>query len=138
MALSPKYLARENRVDEKPEQLTALGESLGPNTALITDPELQQLSDYESVPRLSLPSERIGFVHPDKVKVRADCHDTGMNVSFHIDGNNEDKVVSVVIVMSNDRVLPHDVTTKDDLFFHVTCNYSTPVVDQIRQGIVVG
>ncbi|KAL6740612.1 hypothetical protein Aduo_013954 [Ancylostoma duodenale] len=189
MALSPKYLARENCVDEKPEQLTALGESLGPNTsvddlkhvALITDPELQQLSDYESVPRLSLPSERIGFVHPDKVKVRADCHDTGMNVSFHIDGNNErytgavyaaerfeqcriflrasnnfaifiprpqhnpwcnaleiDKVVSVVIVMSNDRVLPHDVTTKDDLFFHVTCNYSTPVVDQIRQGIVVG
>ncbi|RCN52400.1 hypothetical protein ANCCAN_01443 [Ancylostoma caninum] len=146
MALSPKYLARENRVDEKPEQLTALGESLGPNTsvddlrhvAVITDPELQQLSDYESVPRLSLPSERIGFVHPDKVKVRAECHDTGMNVSFHIDGNNEDKVVSVVIVMSNDRVLPHDVTTKDDLFFHVTCNYSTPVVDQIRQGIVVG
>lgn len=50
----------------------------------------------------------------------------------------QDKVVSVVIVMSNDRVLPHDVTTKDDLFFHVTCNYSTPVVDKIRQGIVVG
>ncbi|EYC35868.1 hypothetical protein Y032_0967g3240 [Ancylostoma ceylanicum] len=188
-ALSPKYLARENRVDEKPESLTAFGESLGPNTsvddlkhtALITDPELQQLSDYESVPRLSLPSERIGFVHPDKVKVRADCHDTGMNVSFHIDGKSErytgavyaaerfeqcriflrssnnfaifiprpqhnpwcnaleiDKVVSVVIVMSNDRVLPHDVTTKDDLFFHVTCNYSVPVVDKIRQGIVVG
>lgn len=58
-------------------------------SALITDPELQQLSDYESVPRLSLPSERIGFVHPDKVKVRAECHDTGMNVSFHIDGRSE-------------------------------------------------
>ncbi|KAK5964677.1 hypothetical protein GCK32_020650, partial [Trichostrongylus colubriformis] len=50
----------------------------------------------------------------------------------------QDKIVSAVIVMSNDRVLPHDVTTKDDLFFHVTCNYTATTVNKVRQGIVVG
>ncbi|KAK6025534.1 hypothetical protein OSTOST_08562, partial [Ostertagia ostertagi] len=47
-------------------------------------------------------------------------------------------MVSAVIVMSNDRVLPHDVTTKDDLFFHVTCNYTASTLNEVRQGIVVG
>ncbi|PIO62020.1 PAN domain protein [Teladorsagia circumcincta] len=50
----------------------------------------------------------------------------------------KDKMVSAVIVMSNDRVLPHDVTTKDDLFFHVTCNYTATTLNEVRQGIVVG
>ncbi|ETN75862.1 hypothetical protein NECAME_03635 [Necator americanus] len=186
---SPNHLARDKSVGVKKEMYSGSRESLGPNTSeydlknniLTADPELQQLSDYESIPRLALPSERIGFVEPEKVKVRAECHETGMNVSFNLDGKHEqytgavyaaerfeqcriflrsskqfaifiprpqhntwcnaleiDKVMSVVIVMSNDRVLPHDVTTKDDLFFHVTCNYSTPMINKIRQGIVVG
>ncbi|CAJ0559322.1 unnamed protein product, partial [Mesorhabditis spiculigera] len=39
------------------------------------------------------------------------AHNTWCN-ALEVDG-----VLSVVIVMSNDRVLPHDVTTKDDLFY---------------------
>ncbi|KHJ89317.1 zona pellucida-like domain protein [Oesophagostomum dentatum] len=176
--------ARSSKLDP----FIPLREALGPNTsddqlknnALTADPELQQLSEYESIPRLASPSERIGFVLPESVKVQAECHDTGMNVSFHLENKERytgavyaaerfeqcriflrssdsfaifiprpqhntwcnaleiDKVLSAVIVMSNDRVLPHDVTTKDDLFFHVTCNYSLPAVNQIRRGIVVG
>lgn len=26
--------------------------------------------------------------------------------------------------MSNDQVFPYDVTTKDDLFYHILCNYN--------------
>ncbi|CAJ0600859.1 unnamed protein product [Cylicocyclus nassatus] len=181
------YFGRSSQSDSKFDPLFKFREPLGPNSsdelnlnAIIADPELQQLSDYEAIPRLALPSERIAFVNPDKVKVSAECHDTGINVSFHLDDGEQytgavyaaerfeqcriflrssrsfaifiprpqhntwcnaleiDKVVSAVIVMSNDRVLPHDVTTKDDLFFHVTCNYSTPILDKIRHGIVVG
>lgn len=35
-------------------------------------------------------------------------------------------MLSVVIVMSNDRVLPHDVTTKDDLFYQVNESFVKP------------
>ncbi|VDM79044.1 unnamed protein product, partial [Strongylus vulgaris] len=183
--ITVKYLERVTEIDAKIDPLTQFREPLVPNSSLeansnavLFDPELQQFSDYETIPRLALPSERIAFVNPDKVKVKAECHDTGVNVSFHLDSDEKytgavyaaerfeqcriflrssnnfaifiprpqhntwcnaleiDKVVSAVIVMSNDRVLPHDVTTKDDLFFHVTCNYSTPIVDKIRHGIV--
>ncbi|VDL69724.1 unnamed protein product [Nippostrongylus brasiliensis] len=110
----------ENRHRDMP--MKSLGGSIGPNTSIsqlasVFDPELQQLSEFESIPRLTSLSEHVGFVPPDGVK---------------------DKVVSAVIVMSNDRVLPHDVTTKDDLFFHVTCNYTSSKVNEIRRGIVVG
>lgn len=175
--------------DMHSKPMLAVREFLGPNTsaenwklmAATADPELQQLAGFESIPRLTAPSEHVGFVPPETVKVRAECHDTGMNISFLLSTPDEkytgavyaaerfeqcrifvrsssrfaifiprpqhntwcnaleiDKVVSAVIVMSNDRVLPHDVTTKDDLFFHVTCNYTTSTVNEIRQGIVVG
>ncbi|XGW29757.1 hypothetical protein V3C99_009084 [Haemonchus contortus] len=170
-----------------PEQ--PVRESLIPNSSMggvkslatITDPELQQLAEFESIPRLATLSEHIGFVPPDNVKVQVECHDAGMNVTFLLKNPSEkytgavyaaerfeqcrvfvrsssrfaifiprpqhntwcnaleiDKIVSAVIVMSNDRVLPHDVTTKDDLFFHVTCNYTAATVNEIRQGVVVG
>jgi len=35
----------------------------------------------------------------------------------------EDGKFSVVLVMSNDMVVPLDVTTKEDLFFEVECDY---------------
>ncbi|CAJ0928779.1 unnamed protein product, partial [Mesorhabditis belari] len=59
-------------------------------------------------------------------------HNTWCN-ALEVDG-----VLSVVIVMSNDRVLPHDVTTKDDLFYQVTCNYSSLEVNEVQKGLVVG
>ena len=40
-------------------------------------------------------------------------------IKNHLQKLFKDGVLSVVIVMSNDRVLPHDVTTKDDLFYQV-------------------
>ncbi|WKY04812.1 hypothetical protein Q1695_005656 [Nippostrongylus brasiliensis] len=174
----------ENRHRDMP--MKSLGGSIGPNTSIsqlasVFDPELQQLSEFESIPRLTSLSEHVGFVPPDGVKVQAECHETGMNITFHLSVPDErytgavyaaerfeqcrvfvrasntfaifiprpqhntwcnaleiDKVVSAVIVMSNDRVLPHDVTTKDDLFFHVTCNYTSSKVNEIRRGIVVG
>ncbi|KHN77287.1 hypothetical protein Tcan_16737 [Toxocara canis] len=50
--------------------------------------------------------------------------------------------LAVVIVMSNDRITPLDVTTKDDLFYEVKCRY--PDFDEsnqhtnIHSGLVVG
>lgn len=38
--------------------------------------------------------------------------------------------------MSNDRIIPFDVTTKDDLFYHILCNYNN-VLKQNNFGIVV-
>ncbi|CAJ0584294.1 unnamed protein product, partial [Mesorhabditis spiculigera] len=60
------------------------------------------------------------------------AHNTWCN-ALEVDG-----VLSVVIVMSNDRVLPHDVTTKDDLFYQITCNYSLTKVNRVESGLVVG
>ncbi|KAK6046361.1 PAN domain protein [Cooperia oncophora] len=137
------------------------------------DPELQQLTDSESIPRLTALSEHVGYVPPEGVKkytgaiyaaerfeqcrvfVRSSSrfaifiprpqHNTWCNAleisHYYVRTRNsitQDNIVSAVIVMSNDRVLPHDVTTKDDLFFHVTCNYTATTVNEVRQGIVVG
>lgn len=44
--------------------------------------------------------------------------------------------LSVVLVMSNDRVWPLDVTTGNDLFYHISCNYSQS--ETLHRGIVVG
>lgn len=40
--------------------------------------------------------------------------------------------------MSNDRILPHDVTTKDDLFYQVSCQYNPNDDAKVSKGIVVG
>ncbi|KAF1757736.1 hypothetical protein GCK72_014192 [Caenorhabditis remanei] len=49
--------------------------------------------------------------------------------------NNE---MSTIIIMSNDRILPHDVTTKDDLFYQVSCQYNPNDDARVSKGIVVG
>ncbi|EGT37654.1 hypothetical protein CAEBREN_13269 [Caenorhabditis brenneri] len=49
--------------------------------------------------------------------------------------NNE---MSTVIIVSNDRILPHDVTTKDDLFYQVSCQYNPNDETRVSKGIVVG
>ena len=47
--------------------------------------------------------------------------------------------MTVVLVMSNDLVLPFDVTTKDDLFYQITCDYKDePEMALIHSGVVVG
>ncbi|KHN77281.1 hypothetical protein Tcan_16738 [Toxocara canis] len=54
----------------------------------------------------------------------------------------QNDTLAVVIVMSNDRITPLDVTTKDDLFYEVKCRY--PDFDEsnqhtnIHSGLVVG
>ncbi|VDK81614.1 unnamed protein product, partial [Cylicostephanus goldi] len=68
------YFGRSGQTDSKFNPLLKFREPLGPNSsdelnlksavprnssAIISDPELQQLSDYEAIPRLALPSERI-------------------------------------------------------------------------------
>lgn len=51
----------------------------------------------------------------------------------------EDGVLTAVLVMSNDMVVPYDVTTKDDFFYQVTCDYNTgDQASVVRTGIVVG
>ncbi|CAD6192829.1 unnamed protein product [Caenorhabditis auriculariae] len=45
--------------------------------------------------------------------------------------------LSAIVVMSNDRVTPLDVTTKDDLFYQVSCDYNLHE-ETIKRGIVVG
>ncbi|CAI2350814.1 unnamed protein product [Caenorhabditis sp. 36 PRJEB53466] len=49
--------------------------------------------------------------------------------------NNE---MSTIVIMSNDRILPHDVTTKDDLFYQVSCQYNPNDETRVSKGIVVG
>uniref|UniRef100_A0A7E4VEC9 Apple domain-containing protein n=1 Tax=Panagrellus redivivus TaxID=6233 RepID=A0A7E4VEC9_PANRE len=47
--------------------------------------------------------------------------------------------MTVVLVMSNDMVLPFDVTTKEDFFYQITCDYrDEPEKAIIHAGIVVG
>ncbi|CAD5228545.1 unnamed protein product [Bursaphelenchus xylophilus] len=51
----------------------------------------------------------------------------------------EDGILTAVLVMSNDMVLPYDVTTKDDFFYQITCDYSKGEhASIVRTGIVVG
>lgn len=41
-----------------------------------------------------------------------------------------------MLIMSNDMVLPYDVTTKDDIFYSISCNYNeTPEKEKERQFI---
>uniref|UniRef100_A0AC34RIG4 ZP domain-containing protein n=1 Tax=Panagrolaimus sp. JU765 TaxID=591449 RepID=A0AC34RIG4_9BILA len=50
-----------------------------------------------------------------------------------------DNVFTVILVLSNDMVLPFDVTTKDDFFYQVTCDYHESNEGKlIHTGIVVG
>uniref|UniRef100_A0A914YS84 ZP domain-containing protein n=1 Tax=Panagrolaimus superbus TaxID=310955 RepID=A0A914YS84_9BILA len=50
-----------------------------------------------------------------------------------------DNMMTVVLVMSNDLVLPFDVTTKDDLFYQITCDYKDePEMALIHSGVIVG
>lgn len=54
----------------------------------------------------------------------------------------QNETLAVVVVMSNDRVTPLDVTTKDDLFYEIKCIYPRLVEGNkptnIRSGLVVG
>ncbi|KAH7729312.1 Protein Y69A2AR.31 [Aphelenchoides avenae] len=51
-----------------------------------------------------------------------------------------DNELTAVIVMTNDMVFPYDVTTKDDFFYQITCDYSDSDDQQsvVHSGIVVG
>ncbi|CAB3409070.1 unnamed protein product [Caenorhabditis bovis] len=44
--------------------------------------------------------------------------------------------MSSIVIMSNDRIIPHDVTTKDDLFYQISCKYDNET--EVHKGIVVG
>lgn len=50
--------------------------------------------------------------------------------------------MSGVIVISNDNIIPYDVTTKDDLFYQITCDFSTTSAGGgrvvVTSGLVVG
>ncbi|CAI4221880.1 unnamed protein product [Auanema sp. JU1783] len=46
--------------------------------------------------------------------------------------------MSVMIVMSNDRVIPYDVTTVNDLFYHASCSFDSSSPTILQQGLVVG
>lgn len=50
--------------------------------------------------------------------------------------------MSGVIVISNDNIIPYDVTTKDDLFYQVSCDFSTSASGGgkvvVTSGLVVG
>jgi hypothetical protein len=51
----------------------------------------------------------------------------------------ENGELTAVLVMSNDMVLPYDVTTKDDFFYQITCDYTKGEQNSlIKTGIVVG
>ncbi len=51
----------------------------------------------------------------------------------------ENDRVSVLLVVSNDGLLPPDLTTHADLFFHVTCEPANgeATADEARQALVV-
>ncbi|VDM56971.1 unnamed protein product, partial [Angiostrongylus costaricensis] len=105
-------------------------------------PELHQL-DLETTPRLASTSKQLGFKYTGVIYAAERFEQCRLFVrsssEFSIfiprpryntwcNAVEIDKIASVVIVMSNDRILPYDVTTKDDLFFHVTCNYTVPSI----------
>ncbi|KAI1713678.1 PAN domain-containing protein [Ditylenchus destructor] len=52
--------------------------------------------------------------------------------------------LSAILVMSNDMVLPYDVTTKDDFFYQISCEYDEDDAGgadeskELHSGIVVG
>jgi hypothetical protein len=46
-------------------------------------------------------------------------------------------VLSAVVIISNDGVIPYDVTTKDDLFYEVSCDYGTNSNAELREGVLV-
>ncbi|KAI1703329.1 PAN domain-containing protein [Ditylenchus destructor] len=52
--------------------------------------------------------------------------------------------LSAILVMSNDMVLPYDVTTKDDFFYEISCEYDEDEAagpdesKELHSGIVVG
>ncbi|TKR78182.1 hypothetical protein L596_019032 [Steinernema carpocapsae] len=53
-----------------------------------------------------------------------------------VDFNN---TLTSVIVLSNDLIFPLDITTKEDLFYEVLCDYNRPVeFTQTHYGLVVG
>lgn len=49
----------------------------------------------------------------------------------------QNEIMSAVVIVSNDRVLPYDVTTKDDLFYEVSCDYSGTDLQHLREGVLV-
>jgi len=46
-------------------------------------------------------------------------------------------VLSAVVIISNDGVIPYDVTTKDDLFYEVSCDYGANSNSELREGVLV-
>uniref|UniRef100_A0A914WPT3 PAN domain protein n=1 Tax=Plectus sambesii TaxID=2011161 RepID=A0A914WPT3_9BILA len=95
-------------------------------------------AQQRSVPRqLSVENK----VSPSDIIVEANCLQEGVNITISIERG--DDLMTGVIVISNDRVLPHDVTTKEDLFYQISCNYSLPPLPIerrffFRAGVVVG
>lgn len=55
-------------------------------------------------------------------------------VQFCIFQNN---ILSAVVIISNDAVLPYDITTKDDLFYEISCDYSAMSEEELRAGVLV-
>uniref|UniRef100_A0A915B7R3 Apple domain-containing protein n=1 Tax=Parascaris univalens TaxID=6257 RepID=A0A915B7R3_PARUN len=127
----------ENHFDEdtlttNPSTIAAFTESLNRASWLA---EMEQ-----SAGQIPTIGPKSGHIPPDKVNVTAVCSENGVNVTFSTRGNNE--TLAVVVVMSNDRVTPLDVTTKDDLFYEIKCTYPHFVEGNeptnIRSGLVVG
>ncbi len=54
----------------------------------------------------------------------------------------QNRILSGVVVISNDNVTPFDVTTKDDLFYQVSCDYAGTERESgrvlVTGGLVVG
>ena len=55
----------------------------------------------------------------------------------------QNDVLSGVVVISNDNVIPYDVTTKDDMFYQVSCDFSGAAFGDggriiVTGGLVVG
>uniref|UniRef100_A0A0N4ZIU0 Apple domain-containing protein n=1 Tax=Parastrongyloides trichosuri TaxID=131310 RepID=A0A0N4ZIU0_PARTI len=47
--------------------------------------------------------------------------------------------LTAIIVVSNDLVIPYDITTKDDFFYEIKCEYSDKEVEEkVNSGLVVG
>ncbi|KAK5965538.1 hypothetical protein GCK32_014953, partial [Trichostrongylus colubriformis] len=85
----PESLGPNSSLDDMKFENRELYKNLLLYSASSSDPELQQLADSESIPRLTALSEHVGFVPPDSVKVRAECHDTGMNITFLLNPPDE-------------------------------------------------
>ncbi len=50
----------------------------------------------------------------------------------------QNDVLSGVVVVSNDNVIPYDVTTKDDMFYQVSCDFSGAAFNDGGRVIVTG